>query len=506
MTFEKKPTRNGKNRSSNPATPQPLKSKRGRKNQKTTKKPEPKSDENEFPTEWIGLSPKLVDPNFSDPHENHQDNMSYLLRQAMVGYEDASYFTQNQVKQIVTQGASKETVCSELNDLPHNSITYKMDVSNVSGMLDYEMTAILRRFGWQSYKEAKLRWEELRPDYVKAFGRLSLGKEHPEKRNREMLSEDNELESRPRRLQNDTREELKKAAAEAISSVLIGNARVIGSKVHFLGALETSCIKTIYASLSGEGTNDYLPPETGQITESIIQLVHEQQFVDPQDESRHFLLRKSPKSENFLWVVVLHRRPFPPKMSFKDLHLQPVDSITLWEELPHQDDKTEFCYSNVQINLVLGKIPPKRGTVEVYLTNLKYNKEDYRDYRILIEEFEEFVSASLVIPREGLFEFAIAHAAAHEKWYEKCIKKYSSYAPKSIVPDEAEMSCSIKFCAKYCSICYTTDHSLVECKLRGCSNCGDKSHPRRKCPSKYEGKVLPNSACQRRQREGRVSA
>lgn len=504
MTVEKKPTQSGKKRFPNPAAPQPLKTNRGRRNQKTTKEPEPKSDENEFPTEWIGLSPKLVDPNFSDPHENHQDNMSYLLRQAMVGYEDASYFTQNQVKQIVTQGASKETVCLELNDLPHNNITYKMDVLNTSGMLNYEMTAILRRFGWLKYKEVKLRWDELRPDYVKALERLNLGEEHPGKRNREMFSEDNELESK--RLTRLSREELKEVAATVVASVLIGNARVIGSKVHFLGALETSCIKTIYASLSEERANDDLAPEIDQNIETLVQLVHEQKFVDPQDESRHFLLRKSFKREYFLWVVVYHRRTFNLKERFKKLHLQPIDWIILWEELPDQDDYTEFCYSNVQINLVLRKIPPKRGTVELYLNNLKHNRDLYRKIRIQMGAAEKTTSASGIKTPEGMMERLNAHWVGQEKWSEKELKKYSSYSPKSFVPDEAEMSCSIKFCAKYCSICYTTDHSLVECKLRGCNICGDKKHQPRNCPSKFESKVRPNSACHRRQREGRVRA
>lgn len=476
MTIEKRPTRKGKNRSPNT----PLKSNRAT-NQKTTKTPEPQDDEKEFPTEWIATSHKLVDPNFSDPHEKHQDNMDYLLRQAMVGYQDASYFLQNQVKQIVMQGASRETVCSELNDLPHNSITYKMDVLNESGMLDYEMTAILREFGWQNYKEAIVRWRELRPDDLEAFERLSL--ENPEKPDSETLS-DNE---RP-----NTKEELKKTAEDAIVNALIGNARVIGSKVHFLGALETSCIKLIYARLSGEEANDDFTPEIDQIIETLVQLLLEQKFVDPQDESRHFLLTKSIKPENFLWMVVLHKRPFSPKHFFKDFFLQPADSVTLWEEVPHQDDTTEFCYSNVQINLVLGKIPPKRGTVEVYLTNLKHNKEYYRDKQIFLEKFKEIVRASLVIPREGLFETAIAHAAMYEKSYEECIKEYSSYAPKSIVPDGEDMSCSIKFCARYCSICYTTDHSLLECEFRGCTNCGDKSHPRRKCPSRQKGLKVKN--------------
>lgn len=196
------------------------------------------------------------------------------------------------------------------------------------------------------------------------------------------------------------------------------------------------------------------------------------------------------KSANVIQVELMHMDVDRIQEVFQTHFLQPNDKIILWKVISCKDINNAI--SDIRILLGLNKVPPMTPTAEILLQNLRLrgseNEDDpitkyFRSYMKFFEaaDWEDEESAAEAL---SVYNFAKDLFETSERNHINRIKELEELHPRQHVGVYWNMFCTIKYCRRYCQYCLSTDHLFQHCPNKSCALCGNKKHPKWKCPQR----------------------
>lgn len=364
-----------------------------------------------------------------------EKNFDIIFQETVKGFDyEKSPYAIRQLKKILEGPEDRLFIEEELNELPDNDTTYKMDIEFETRLCCRFPTYLLRHHGWETFETAmgdlKLAHEKYRVYRAKLADARSDSKGGD--MSKAVISEA-EAFSR-------ITEKVSTCALLALVSIFVGNARAIDSKMHFPGVKNNERLNFLMSAISGGVIKRC---EVMDIIAGIHNIVLPYTFSF--GESKFRIKKSLITRENYLWVKILYK-PTPRAIElFRYGFLDPSDEILSWRDGPTVYD--EFELADVRILLGLKLIPPKRTIVDRVRRNLEQD---------LITSPQNFSLKSMVS--------RLDNANPYEKIF-----------------DPLEMTCQIKFCYRFCSFCHTTEHDFDYCPKKRCATCDDTHSPAR-CP------------------------
>lgn len=206
-------------------------------------------------------------------------------------------------------------------------------------------------------------------------------------------------------------------------------------------------------------------------------------------KSYEFQTQGRHKSANVIRVELMHMDVKCIQDLFEMHFLQPNDKIILWKVISCEG--MYHTISDIKIVLGLNKVPPKTPTAEILLQNVRLPGGVYDDDVLtrFVRDFEKSCEASA--NKEEFAPLVISTYNDAKGWTERFerhritrIKELEKLHPRQTVEEQWHMFCTIKNCRRYCQYCLSTDHLFQHCPNKSCALCGDKKHPKWKCPQR----------------------
>lgn len=433
--------------------------------------------------ELMGFSPEEVPVNDHDPVQNRLDNERFVKRQARLGYDKKQFsFLKKQIDKIISSSENATILGKELNLLPSNSNTLKMNVKNDTNIPDATMTDAIRNIGWKTLPNCvkQLREKKTEIDYIKSV----------------RFIDGNFKNAREPGPGTDLREEaehyfnvlleLDELILQVIICIIIGNARVFG-KAHFVNAREGRILHLIKNSVLDGILDGYNAPTLQRVEGNILEIFDKKQIQIENEPARFFELQEVPVTAGrFLWARVYYRKGKALKKAakhYKMYFLQPADELTLFEESGSLSiDGRQFIVANAIVDVALKKVPNKYAIASVLLTNLEY----YGEKAICDNPQPETDAIRFYSQhsKETAAELARYEDENFKDCYASKLEKLKGMRPNKQLTDFTEMTSVVKFCHQYCNICHSTEHSLTNCEKKGCKLCLNKNHLVWKCTNR----------------------
>lgn len=378
----------------------------------------------------------------------------FLLNQATKGFDPK--ISLHAMKQIRWICRTPVEVCQyELNDdlnyLPENDSTYKMEITNPSGSTNGQLTSFLRKTGWEKFKKFVDDLQLADAKYEVYLTKMAFEKLNS-KRGKKILTRAEMTEFM------EVIDKRLNSVPKALASLLIGNSRVIYPHVYFPALKDVGQLDELESVLTNDRFGSCDPNE---VIADINELLLDLQFVKSlTPDLIHEFKECTSTRDNYLWAKILYKPTPRAQELFKYGFLHPSDEILSWNEGPMVRHRWQLA--DVEIQLGLEMTPPKRTIVDRVRRNLE------RDLG----------------------------AATHKKKLKAVVGYMSKMKPYRKISDPFDMSCVVKFCYQFCAFCHTTDHTFQDCPRKGCYVCGNDYHSRANCPE-----VLKQKQAEKKERE-----
>lgn len=345
-------------------------------------------------------------------------NNEFLIQETLNGFDlRQSVHAIRQLKKLLEGPEDREFIMEELNFLPDNDSTYKMQIEWEEILCCRFPTHQLRRHGWSNFKNAMADLNLAREKYEVYKVKLAYAR-----RDTKVGDPSKALNPEEAKEYSWIMEKRESCVLVALASIFVGNAEAIDSTVHFPGVKNTELLDFLVSAIS-QGSIESC--EVEDVIESIHNVVLPWIFTYDQTDFR--FIKSDITRENYMWVKILYKPTPRARELFKYGFLHPSDEIDGWRDGPTVFGEYELA--DVRILLGLTMIPPRRTIVDRVRRNLEHDLNKS--------------------PQNDLLKTVVS---GMEK-----AKPYQN------IYDPFDMSCQIKFCYQFCQFCHTTEHDFDDC-------------------------------------------
>lgn len=419
------------------------------------------------------------------------EHLDYLVRQIHDGnIGPGSSKRRHDLQKFIRRALSEEDLLLNLNCLPDNDRTLKMEIFNQYEIPNQQMTFIMQQFAYDQMqactRDLKIIKEKVQssfPVFYEANEHLRMSRANDIELSQEEIIEISEITD----AYNKLIEERTQKAIDALAYCFIRNVKVIRNRAHFTNCKDKRIFRLFEDSLDADITDDIKVIDEDSVSKRISEILTEKDLFLPDDSGRFFNLRRNPVTlTNFLWVTVRYTSDLENCKTFYARNfLLPEDVILEWR-VNNTPPRQGLLEADVIIQLSLNRIPPKfiRG-----LTRELHAQKQWEEHPVAmlngiqivqIENPKDHAEARLA---ESLEQLRATCTMFMERRAMATQTNFLS-RPRKANEQAFYMTSHVVFCHRFCHVCGTTDHSYSECTNRECKICRDPmaNHPASRCP------------------------
>ncbi|PVH15054.1 uncharacterized protein CXQ87_005333 [Candidozyma duobushaemuli] len=219
-------------------------------------------------------------------------NNEFLIQETLNGFDlRQSVHAIRQLKKLLEGPEDREFIMEELNFLPDNDSTYKMQIEWEEILCCRFPTHQLRRHGWSNFKNAMADLNLAREKYEVYKVKLAYAR-----RDTKVGDPSKALNPEEAKEYSWIMEKRESCVLVALASIFVGNAEAIDSTVHFPGVKNTELLDFLVSAIS-QGSIESC--EVEDVIESIHNVVLPWIFTYDQTDFR--FIKSDITRENYMW-------------------------------------------------------------------------------------------------------------------------------------------------------------------------------------------------------------